>query len=352
MSQTTARDPVAAPAASTVRVLIVDDSSTFRQALAREIEKEPRFQVVGAAGDGRHAIDLVRRLDPDVVTLDVDMPVMGGLDALRTIVAESSSAVIMLSAQTERGASVTLEALEIGAIDFISKVGGQSAIREKIEIAAVARKRAIRRKQIRETKQRIVDWAGSALVRRDIRIGIIGSSTGGPQALVSLLGAMSPQLRIPFVVAQHMPPNFTEALAKRLDQCTPLRVVHAGHGELLVPGTIYIAPGGSTARVTQGEIRLSRDESGHLYRPSVDVLAASAAAAFGKHVLGIMLTGMGADGAREFLAIRRLGGYTIAQDQSSCVVYGMPKSLIDLDGADQVLPLSEIAPRIGTLLGV
>lgn len=342
------------PPCELIRVLVVDDSMLFCSLLTQEIERDSRFKVVGRCGNGREAVELVRRLDPDVVTLDVEMPVMGGLEALQTIVSLGTSSVVMLSALTESGAAVTLQALEIGAIDFIPKEGGRASIHQKLEVAASVRRRAVRAKapgESRTTGQPAAPRLRAASRRQDLRIGVIGSSTGGPSALATVLRALPSSFSVPLVVAQHMPANFTEALAKRLDAGCALSVVHAQDGQILEPSTVYIAPGGSTIRIAPNALRISYGELG-LYRPSVDVLASSAAEAYGKHVLGVMLTGMGSDGAKGFQAIHKIGGHTIAQDQSSCVVYGMPRSVYDCGAAEEVLPLNEIGVRMTELLGL
>lgn len=337
-----------------VRVLVVDDSRLFCSLLTKEIEKDRRFKVVGSCGNGKEAVELVARLDPDVVTLDVEMPVMGGIEALRNIVSQSTSSVIMLSALTASGAAVTLQALEIGAIDFIPKDGVRTSIHQKLEMAASVRRMA-RRVKAPVAGPTVAPPSMPRLqngqLRRDIRIGVIGSSTGGPNALATLLKSLPSNFEPPLVVAQHMPVNFTEALAKRLDQTCSLSVVHAQDGETLKASTVYIAPGGGTIRITSGELRITYGETG-LYRPSVDILANSAVEAYRSHVLGIMLTGMGSDGAIGFQSIRKTGGYTIAQDQASCVVYGMPRAVFEVGAAEEVLPLAVIGARMVELLGL
>lgn len=332
-----------------IRVLVVDDSELFCRLLSQEIERDSRFKVVGRCGNGQEAVELVRKLDPDVVTLDVEMPIMGGIEALRSIVKQSTSSVVMLSALTESGAAVTLQALENGAIDFIPKDGVRASIHQKLEVAASVRRRARQTKAI-DGGRPAAPRPRSSLRRRDIRIGIIGSSTGGPSALATLLKGLPVSFSVPLIVAQHMPANFTEALANRLNNECALSVVHAQDGQIVKPSTIYIAPGGGTIRVTSNALRVTYGEAG-LYRPSVDVLASSAAEVYGKHVLGIMLTGMGSDGAKGFQAIHDIGGHTIAQDQASCVVYGMPRAVYECGAAREVLPLTEIGGRITELVG-
>jgi two-component system chemotaxis response regulator CheB len=337
-----------------IRVLVVDDSPFMRGVLPPKIESDPRFKVVGTAVDGKDAVEKTLALQPDVVTLDIDMPVMNGLDALKEIVRQSPAAVIMLSARTEQGAAITLEALSLGAVDFIPKSRGVDRIHDKL-LAAVEAKTQKARLATPRPAAAVRSTAPPRSVaggRVTAKICIIGSSTGGPQALQAVLSQLPENLPVPVVIAQHMPPNFTRALAQRLnDTCRP-KVVEAEDGMALTKGTVYISPGGMQTRVTASEIKISPDQGESLYKPSVDVLAESARGAFGKNVLGVMLTGMGADGAAEFAKLRKLGGYNISQDQASCVVYGMPRSLVEQGGADEVLPLDQLGARIRSALGV
>ena len=334
--------------ANPIRVLVVDDSAFMRGALTRNIELDSRFKVIDTAVDGRDGVEKALRLNPDVVTLDVEMPVMNGLDALREIVARSSIPVIMVSSVTEAGAKTTMEALEIGAVDFIPKSKGANLIHEKLFAAVTAN---LARQPLPLRPQRVaVPVPGlrpvAAIFRGTPKIIVIGSSTGGPQALQEVIGQLPANLPVPIVVAQHMPPHFTQALAKRLDACCPPKVVEATHGEPLVNGTVYIGPGGMHLRVTATNLKVEADKGESLYKPSIDALAESALAAFGKNVLGVMLTGMGNDGMKEFLKLRRAGAYNLVQDQASCVVYGMPRAVADAGGADEVLPPEKIGQRI------
>jgi two-component system chemotaxis response regulator CheB len=336
-----------------IRVLVVDDSPFMRGVLPPKIEADPRFKVVGTAVDGRDAIEKTLALQPDVVTLDIDMPVMNGLDALREIVRQSTASVIMLSARTEQGAAITLEALALGAVDFIPKSRGVERIHEKL-LAAVEAKTQRQRLSAPKPASAVRPTApprAAAGARVNAKICIIGSSTGGPQALQTVLSQLPEVLTVPVVIAQHMPPNFTHALAQRLNDICKPKIVEAADGMALSKGTVYIAPGGMQTRITATEIKVSPDHGESLYKPSVDVLAESARGAFGKNVLGVMLTGMGGDGAIEFGKLRKLGAYNIAQDQASSVVYGMPRTLIEAGGADEVLPLDQIGGRIRSALG-
>lgn len=335
-----------------IRVLVVDDSAFMRNALSRKIELDNRFKVIGTAVDGRDGFEKTLSLKPDVVTLDVEMPLMNGIEALKAIVSRTKVPVIMVSAVTESGAKTTIEALEIGAVDFIPKTRGSDLdfIHEKL-LAAVNANLARSTRSVQPVARhapppppRVVPLRQQAEIRS--KIIVIGSSTGGPQALQDVIGQLPPNLPVPIVVAQHMPPQFTLALAKRLDACCPPRVVEARDGEPLVAGTVYIGPGGMHLRVTQTALKVDPDRGESLYKPSVNVLAESTLASFGKGVLGVMLTGMGNDGMREFTKMHQAGGYTIAQDQATCVVYGMPRAVVDAGAADEVLPLDKIGLRI------
>ena len=336
--------------ASPIRVLVVDDSAFMRHALTRNIELDSRFKVIDTAVDGRDAVEKTLRLKPDVVTLDVEMPVMNGLEALREIVAHTSIPVIMVSSVTESGAKTIMEALEIGAVDFIPKAKGAELIHEKLLAAMNAN---LARPQVAPPRLQRSAAVPSRPPRPEApafcgtpKIVVIGSSTGGPQALQEVIGQLPADLPVPIVIAQHMPPQFTLALAKRLDACCPPKVIEARHGDLLVAGTVYIGRGGMHLRVTPTSLKVEADKGESLYKPSIDVLAESALATFGKHILGVMLTGMGNDGMKEFVKLHRAGAYNLVQDQVSCVVYGMPRAVADAGGADEVLPLEKIGLRI------
>lgn len=332
------------------RVLVVDDSAFMRRALVRRIELDARFKVVDTAGDGQEGLAKALSLKPDVITLDIDMPVMNGLDALKSIVAKTEIPVIMVSAQTHEGARITIEALQIGAFDFIPKSQATENIHEKLHAAVSGGSR--RRPQSGGVARRPVapPRTPQAGLRLKPRVVIIGSSTGGPAALATLVGQLPKVLPLPVVIAQHMPPQFTQALAKRLDETCPPPVVEATHGEALLR-KVYIAPGGMQLRLTANEIKVEQERGESLYKPSVDVLAESALAAFGGAVVAVMLTGMGNDGALQFGKLRQAGAYVIAQNQETCVVWGMPRAVVEQKIADEVLPMERVGVRIGELLG-
>jgi two-component system, chemotaxis family, protein-glutamate methylesterase/glutaminase len=332
-----------------IRVLVVDDSAFMRKALSREIGLDPRFEVVGAACDGREGVQMALDLKPDVITLDVEMPVQSGLESLQDLSARSSAAVIMLSSATEAGAKTTLEALALGAFDFIPKNQCKSLLHEKLLAAASARSQRARG----PARQFVQEGRGEAAALPKTfspKAIVIGSSTGGPQALAELFSHLPLPLPAPFFIAQHMPRPFTAALARRLRDQSGHCVVEASDSDAIASGTVYVAPGGQQMRVKEGRISVRPDAGESVYQPSVDILAASVCESYGASVLAIMLTGLGRDGAREFTRLKNAGGWTIAQDGPSCTVFGMPKSVIDAGGACEVLPLKAIAPRVCDIL--
>lgn len=330
-----------------IRVLIIEDSSFMRKALAHRIEMDARFSVIDTAGNGAEGIEKALRLQPDVITLDIEMPVMDGLEALKVIVVQTAIPVVMVSAITEAGAQATLEALAIGAIDFIPKSKGAELIHETLAAAAQSRKPASRRAPAAPVASRVPALPQAAYQSKaDASVIVIGSSTGGPQALHHVISALPKRLPMPVVIAQHMPPQFTAALARNLNETCALRVSEAKNRDLLEPGRVYIAPGGMQMRVVRDHIAISACKGESFFKPSVGILAQSVLECFEHRVLAIMLTGMGNDGAREFVALRKAGGYVIAQDQASCVVYGMPRAVVEGGGADETLPLEKIGERI------
>ncbi len=334
-----------------IRVLVVDDSAFMRKALSREIGADARFVVAGTACDGREGVRKALELDPDVITLDVEMPVQDGLTSLQQLAAQSPAGVIMVSASTEAGARITLEALALGAIDVIPKAQGTTLLYEKLLAAASVRQRRRGGGPERHIKTLPADGFAGVLPRDFFpKILVIGSSTGGPQALAALFNNLTPPLAVPVLVAQHMPSPFTAALARRLSGQSGHDVAEAKDGEAIANGTVYIAPGGFQMRIREGAISISRDCGESIYQPSVGILAASALEAYGKNILGVMLTGLGRDGAREFTKLKEAGGWTIAQDGASCTVFGMPQALIKAGGACEVAALKAIPHRITEIL--
>jgi two-component system chemotaxis response regulator CheB len=334
---------------SAIRVLVVDDSAFMRSALTRHIQRDARCQVIGVAINGREAVAKALELRPDVITMDVEMPEMDGIEALRQILAKTAIPVIMVSAQTEAGARTTIQALQLGATDFIAKANGFEHLNEKIHaVATSARSRA---KPARpRTPMRVVRPAPARAASLSPKLILIGSSTGGPRALLQVLERLPAQMPAPIVIAQHMPPQFTAAMARWLSDHCAIRIVEAADGMALAPGSAYVGPGGMQFRVAKGRAQIAASQSESLYKPSVDVLAESAAGAYGGDVLAIMLTGMGSDGARGFLKLKQAGAYVIAQDQASSAVWGMPRAVAESGAADEVLDVEEIGSRINALL--
>ena len=330
-----------------IRVLIVDDSAVFRRLLSDLLGRDPALEVVGTAADGYIAERKVMTLCPDVVTLDVVMPRVDGLTLLDRLMRVRPLPVVMISGITAEACDVTLQALERGAVDFICKPQGDIStwldaaaeeIAEKVKQAANARLRPL---PVRPRPVMRGPAAGQAPA-----IVAIGASTGGTEAIAELLMAL-PADAPGMVIVQHMPREFTRRFAERCNAHTAVRVKEAEAGDEIVPGVALIAPGGLHLRVRRSgrryEVALDEQPPVNRHRPSVDVLFESVAQAAGPRAVGILLTGMGADGARGLLAMRRAGARTIAQDEKSCVVYGMPREAIGLGGAEIVLPLGRIA---------
>jgi two-component system, chemotaxis family, protein-glutamate methylesterase/glutaminase len=340
-----------------IKVLIVDDSALVRSLLTEIITSQSDMTLVGAAPDAYIARDMVNHFAPDVITLDIEMPRMDGLTFLEKLMIAKPTPVVMISTLTEVGAEATLRALDLGAIDFIPKpkLGVVNGIREytdlileKIRAAASVKVKARQRSQVisQTTSPKL---APAIALSGTEKIIAIGASTGGTEAIKDLL------LQLPaavpgIVMTQHMPPGFTRSFAERLNKLTALHVVEASGGERILPGHAYLAPGGYHLVVARSGadyvIKLSDAEPLHRHRPAVDVMMESVAIAGGKNVIGILLTGMGKDGAKGILDIHNQGGFTFAQDEASCVVYGMPKEAVAMGGVDQIVSLEHMGRHV------
>jgi two-component system chemotaxis response regulator CheB len=347
-----------------IRVLVIDDSAVMRAFLGRVVGSQPDMELVGVSPDPLLAMDRIRRSTPDVITLDVEMPRMNGLDFLRKLMAVRPLPVIMISSLTRQGAETTMRALELGAVDFFPKPSsydeleeGAHEIADKIRAAAAARvvrhKASVPARPPALAAARHTAPAGHAPGPAALdRIIGIGASTGGVEALRELLTELPPDTP-PILIAQHMPPGFTETFAKRLDSICRITVKQADDGEVVRHGVAYIAPGGRhlmLARRGSGYLlRVTDDPPVNRHRPSVDPLFRSIAKAAGADAIGVMLTGMGGDGAEAMLELSRTGAYTIAQDEASCVVFGMPRQAIAVGAVREVLPLAEMAQRLSAL---
>jgi len=328
-----------------IRVLIVDDSALMRKMLTSILSEDDEIEVVGTAPDPYVAREEIKALNPDVVTLDVEMPHMNGIDFLRKIMELRPTPVVMISTLTQAGAETTLEALEIGAVDFVAKPSDAGAMAhlggELIpKVKAAARTRVQRRVAPLNRVQRQQTWK-TAHAGSD-KIIAIGSSTGGVEALKAVLMELPPDVP-PIVIAQHMPERFTAAFAHRLDGECPMRVCEAAHGQLIEGGHVYIAPGAHHLELDRhaGKYYCGLNDgplvSGH--RPSVDVLFLSVARTAGRNAVGVILTGMGKDGANGLLAMRKAGCTTLGQDESTSLVYGMPRVAFEIGAVCRQYPL-------------
>lgn len=334
----------------TVRVLIVDDSAVVRHLLARELEAAPGIAVVGTAPDPYVARDMIVELRPDVLTLDVEMPRMDGISFLRRLMRHYPMPVIIVSSLTPAGSETALEALEAGAVDVVAKPGpaysvGQMGadLAHRIRAAATADVKRL----VPAVRQAPVERL--SLIRTTAQVVAIGASTGGTSALERLLRAMPPTAP-GIVIVQHMPEQFTAAFAKRLDGICAIDVREAADGDTIVAGRALIAPGNRHMVVQRSgalyRVRVKDGPPVSYNRPSVDVLFRSVARSAGRNAIGVILTGMGADGAEGMAEMHALGAHTIAQDEATCVVFGMPKEAIRRGGVDQVLPLDSVAAGI------
>ncbi|MBF0517923.1 MAG: chemotaxis response regulator protein-glutamate methylesterase [Nitrospirae bacterium] len=352
-----------------IKVLIVDDSAFMRNALKNMISSDKDIQVVGTANDGVEAIEKVLTLKPDIVTMDIEMPRMNGLEALANIMKQCPTSVIMVSSLTVEGAGVTLKALELGAVDFIPKNLSELSINimnikqliiDKIKQIAGKRKKltdsqfidSVRYLQPRpppQQAQAVKTPVKNQMPSKKIAIVAIGTSTGGPKALQSVIPLLPKDFPVPIVISQHMPATFTGPFAQRLNQLSQMQVKEAQHGEKIQNGIVYIAPGsGHMSLLRKGVDRIVNiaDNAEYIYKPSVDVMMLSVAEVNPGACLGVILTGMGNDGLKGMQAIHKSGGRTIAQDEQSCVVYGMPKAVVDAGVADKIAPLKDIANEI------
>jgi len=340
-----------------IGVLIVDDSPFMRLTLQKILNQDPGIKVMDTARDGREGILKLQALRPQVVTMDVEMPVMNGLQALEEIMRWQPTPVIILSAVTTEGTQATLKALDLGAFDVVAKPSGNPGANlqalswdlvEKVKAAAGVNTARLGSKGLNSFSS--TGKKGLA-PKHAVEIVAIGTSTGGPSALQAVLPILPGNFPVPVLVAQHMPPGFTGPLAQRLNGLCRLNVREGIHGEVLKAGTVYVAPAGKQmqAQRKSGQLTLHiGDEApiATLYHPSVDVMFLSLAKAVGKGTLGVILTGMGSDGTKGMKELKELEGFAIAESEETCVVYGMPRSLVDAGLADRVVPLGEIGRTI------
>lgn len=349
-----------------IKVLVVDDSAFMRKSISIMLEEDPGIKVISTARDGLEGLELTKKLRPDLVTLDIEMPKMDGLTTLENIMKDCPTPVIMVSSLTTEGAEATIKALELGAVDFIPKElsfinVNIIKIREELirKVKEIVSQRSVRRRfaNVRpsSTLQKEVSYTSKyqSLPKIGYRAVALGISTGGPLSLQKVIPFLTFK-NVPMFIVQHMPPKFTKSLAQRLNDLSPLTVKEAEEGEVVKNGTIYIAPGGyhMTLKKQPGfiSIKISEQPADTLHKPSVDVMMNSVIDIYGKHTLGVMMTGMGKDGSIAFDRLKKLGGYTIAQDQESCVVFGMPRAVIEEGNADVIADLEKIPFKINEAL--
>ncbi len=346
-----------------IKVLVVDDSAFMRKVLSDIITSHPDINVIDTAKNGEEAIAKIQKHNPDVVTLDVEMPIMDGLSALQRIMDSHPVPVLMLSSLTQQGADATIKALQYGAVDFIAKPSNifkinvddmKKQLQDKIIVASKVncRKKILHKAQVHKKARKIESNTKKSTSRQAKlrKIVAIGTSTGGPRALQNILPNLPKDIEAAFVVVQHMPPGFTKSLANRLDSISEINVKEAQHNDILLPGHGYIAPGSHHMEVVKEDdkfkIKLNQNPQVCGHRPSVDVLMDSLASLRSSDVVGVILTGMGSDGAKGLKNLKKNKTHIIAQDEESCVVFGMPKSTIKLGVVDKVLPIDDISDEI------
>jgi two-component system chemotaxis response regulator CheB len=358
---------VSSEAEAPIRVAVVDDSTFIRKAIIRMLEDAPEIEVVGSAGSGEELLTHFEKWRPDVVTLDLDMPGIGGLATLDRIRILRPTPVIILSTHSGKGAPLTIEALHRGAADFIDKQryslvdfeALRNVLVEKI-LQVTGRRRTRRREEAEEPPEEVEpeeleaeEPAPPVEIPSAYDLIVIGASTGGPPILQEILESVGDSIPVPIVIVQHMPVGFTGAFAERLNVYLPLQVREAQPGERLLPDTVYIAIAGSHLRIRRQEAELfaevgQRPENTP-HTPSIDVLFDSAASAVGRRAIGVLLTGMGRDGASGLATLKEKGAYTLAQDEASCVVFGMPRAALALGAVTEVAPPEEIGHRLREL---
>ena len=339
------------------KVLVIDDSALMRQLITQILSQAPDLEVIGAASDPYQAREKILAHKPDVLTLDVEMPRMDGLTFLGKLMRSRPMPVVMVSSLTEKGCDTTFRALELGAVDFVTKpridvTEGMANIgTEIIDKVRIAARANVSRLTTTSEAPTINNQSFDALIQSTHKVIAIGTSTGGTQALMNIIPHL-PSNTPGIVIVIHMPSGFTKRYAKRLNELSQMQVTEAECGEVIIPGRVFIAPGHRHMTVCRSgaryQIKITDDPPVNQFRPSVDVLFESCAKYVGSNALGVMLTGMGNDGAQGMLAMKNAGSHTIAQDEASCIVYGMPKEAVRLGGAVEVLPLDKIANAVLT----
>jgi len=341
-----------------VRIVVVDDSAFMRKSISMMLEEESSFEIVGTATNGEDAFSLVKELKPDIITLDIEMPGMSGLELLERIMTEIPTPVIMISSLSTEGADETIKALELGAVDFIPKslsyvsldiIKIKDSLIEKIKNIASRGNAVLRQHKLRRGDRPVLKIK-KTLVGRKIRVVTIGISTGGPKTLLEVIPLLPKDFPRPVLIVQHMPPKFTASLADRLNKLSNVKVKEAEFGERLRKGTVYIAPGGQHMTLRRNkaniEIVVSDEPADTLYKPSVDVMLNSVVDIYGSQTLSVIMTGMGKDGLEGSKRIYEKKGKIISESEESCVVYGMPKAVADAGIVDRIEDSHNIAEVI------
>ncbi len=332
-----------------IRALVVDDSAFMRRIITDILESDPEIEVVGTARNGEAALKKIDEIRPDVVTMDVEMPGLNGLKALSVIMEDFPTPVVMVSAFTEKGRKETIEALELGAVDFIAKPSGPISLnigelKEEIlgRIKVASRSKAKKFKTLKPKSISVRKFRRFS----EGKLVVIGASTGGPQAIVEIFSSLPRDTPACFLIVQHMPPGFTTSFASRLNSKSSLWIKEAQDGDSLHPGTAYVAPGDYHMIVKNGSLSMTKALRLHGVRPAIDFTMESAAIKLGDNVVGVLLTGMGVDGAAGMTAIKERGGATIAQDEASSLVYGMPQAAVKMGCIDRICSLERIPVEI------
>lgn len=342
----------------TIKLLIVDDSAFMRKIVSDIASEIEGLEVVGIARNGLDALEVIPKLKPDIITLDIEMPKLNGLDTLKAIKKDYNIPVIMLSSLSNT--ETTIEALQIGAVDFISKPKSLNSDISDLKIELNEKIKSIDSRKA--TSNKIVDGNRNRYnmrvdmktdnIDKKVDVVLIGASTGGPKALVTLIGNLPRKINVPILIVQHMPKGFTTSFAQRLNKESPVEVLEAENNMLIQRGKVYLAPGDYHMVIEGNKIKLNTEEKIHGVRPAVDYLFKSGSKEYKDKVLSIILTGMGKDGAKGVEDIKEYGGYNIVQDEESCVVYGMPGSAVATGKVDEVLSLTDISNKLNKLIGV
>ncbi len=344
---------------STIKVVVVDDSAVIRKLVTEILDSDPEIEVVGSAANAFIARDKIKALNPDVITLDVEMPKMDGITFLKNLMRLRPMPVVMLSTLTQKGADITLEALSVGALDFVFKPTGSGEGLDKCAAELIEKVKTASKANVKHRVKSDLSFSkGSGLnakfsadrIRADLRLIALGASTGGTEAIREVLFRL-PEYAPPIVIAQHIPKEFSGPFAKRMDSISAMEVKEAEDGDLIKPGHVYIAPGSHHLTIerygpSRMRCRLDLNEPVNRHRPSVDVLFDSVAKEIGSDTLCVLLTGMGKDGAMGMKRMQQVGSQTIAQDETSSVVWGMPGEAVKLGAADYVCPLDKVAEQI------